>query len=772
MSKESASGMSPYATGGGGVTFERKVAVQYLAHLLVGDGAVEFGRGRRAVSVAFQQDPDHPVDDLVVCAALPDELEPSWEIALEVRRSPNLAQSDEKAQRLFRKYVRALKDAPTDGIERRWGLVVAGSQLHAEQLAELAAIAADQMDASGFFKLIRTPNRFDAGVRRRLEHVERLVARALKDLDGTEPDTKMVRERTWQLLSRLVVLMPRLESLDEKEWAAIENRLIPVARISNLASASQLRDRLVYLVGEYSPRAARVDLTMLRRDAYDVIDSELRRHEQGWRALDHLHEAALDSVSDEIATSDGTHRLRLDRDSAMSALVATVSDSAAVLVSGDSGVGKSALTLLSLTAVSAADSGGAQVLCINLRHVPKLSLDFEDRLGCPFATLLCELSAPLRMLIVDGTDAVTEGMEDAFRYLIEAAVASDVKLVAVASTDSREIVRESLSGRFNAGLADYDVIPLTDAELDQIVRAFPELERLHANPRSREILRRLVVVDLLVRGGPAGIPLSDADAMQEVWSGLVRRRGRSDRGHPDAREIALLRLAEISLSGDERLEAIVGLDPAALAGLRRDGLLQRPPDNPFMIGPDFAHDEVRRYAVARLLLEDRKPTARILSAGAPRWALGAARLACQALLGEPDTSAYPLQGRFNTLQASFDQLVQSGYGARWGDVPGEALVTLADFSEVLRDAWPELRADDYAGLQRIARLVDQRLRKENGTVDHVAIEPIVELLLEDEAPWRLGEYAVDLLRIGCWDMQSSQILLQVIRCASCSVSVS
>ena len=32
-------GMSPYATGGGGVTFERKVAVQYLAHLLVGDGA-------------------------------------------------------------------------------------------------------------------------------------------------------------------------------------------------------------------------------------------------------------------------------------------------------------------------------------------------------------------------------------------------------------------------------------------------------------------------------------------------------------------------------------------------------------------------------------------------------------------------------------------------------------------------------------------------------------------------------------------------------------
>ncbi len=38
---ESSSGTSPYATSGGGVTFERKVAAQYLAHLLVGDGAVE-----------------------------------------------------------------------------------------------------------------------------------------------------------------------------------------------------------------------------------------------------------------------------------------------------------------------------------------------------------------------------------------------------------------------------------------------------------------------------------------------------------------------------------------------------------------------------------------------------------------------------------------------------------------------------------------------------------------------------------------------------------
>ena len=101
-------GMSPYATGGGGVTLERKVAVQYLAHLLVGDGASELGDGRYVVSVAFQQAPGHPVDDLVVSAAHPDELQPSLVLSLGVRRSPKLVLSDESTRKLIRGFVCAV----------------------------------------------------------------------------------------------------------------------------------------------------------------------------------------------------------------------------------------------------------------------------------------------------------------------------------------------------------------------------------------------------------------------------------------------------------------------------------------------------------------------------------------------------------------------------------------------------------------------------------------------------------------------------------------
>ena len=746
---KSALGTSPYATGGGGVTFERRVAVQYLAHLLVGDGASELGDGRYVVSVEFQQAPNCPVDDLVVHAARADESQPSLVLALGVRRSPDLVVSEEPTRMLFRQFVRAVLNAPSDGPERRLCLVVAGPQPHAKQLAKLADLATKQMDAPGFFDLVRTPGRFDAGVRGRLDQIEKLVKGTLHDLGEAEAAPAIVQQRAWQLLARLTVSMPRLESPDETDWSAVANSLTPVARRSDLTAASRLRDRLVALASDYAPKSARVDLTLLRRDAHPMLDPATRRHKRGWQALDHLHHRALASVRDEIKDIDGGRYVRLDRNGAAGELVAAAAGARAVVVTGESGVGKSALALLGVAAESAADPDNLQTQCINLRQVPKLTVEFESTLGCPLPMLLGELSGPQRMLIVDGADAVAEGRTDAFRHLVDAARESDVKVIAITSGDSMQVVRDTLIECFGTDVTKHAVATLTDAEIDEIVRTFTELTRLNTNPRSRELLRRLVVVDLLVRGGVRRVPLNDADAMREVWSGLVRRREMPDRGTPDARELVLLKLADVALSDVrdvEKLDVISRLDPTALAGLRRDGLLRTSHDAPFKIGPEFAHDEVRRYAVARLLLADRSPASKIMTAEAPRWSLAAARLACQELMAESDTAANPLRGRFAALQASFDALVEAGHGARWGDVPGEALLTLGDPGALLRDAWAGLLADDGAGLRRVARLVDQWHRDDNGVVDIVVVEPIITLLLDDDAPWRSGEHVQDLLR--------------------------
>ena len=739
-------GMNPYATGGGGVTLERRVAAVYLAHLLVCDGVAEFGGGCRVVSVAFQQSPAFPVDDLVVSAAPSVDSEPSLVLSLAVRRSPRLVASDQSAQKLIRQFVRAVIEFPTSGPEYRVGLVAAGPKKHPEQLAELAQLAANQKDAAGFFGLLKTPKAFKAHIVGRLDQVEKLVKHALTDLGDAEPDETRVQQLTWKLLANLTVLMPRLETPYEEDWANVVNSVIPVARDRDLAGAVALRDRLFALAGEFASTSARISLPLLRRRVHDLLDAGVRPHDRGWQRLHHLHDRALESVQDEITASDGARRVRLDRSGMAQALFEKVSTSGGVVVAGESGVGKSALAVLSLAARAEADPDTVEVLCVNLRQVPKRTVELDDVLGASLSAVLNDLSEPQRILVIDAADAVDEGMEDAFRYLVDAAQVSGMKVVAVTGIDIRQVVQDILLSRFGTEIDEHVVGPLSDAELDQFAETFPELGSLTASPQARELLRRLVMVDLLVRSEVSGVPLTDADAMRAVWSRLVRRDGRSDRGSPDLREAVMLRLADNLLCGGNTLDAVIGIDDGALAGLRRDGLLRESVDDPFKTGPEFAHDEVRRYAMARLLLAEGAPAEKILEAGAPRWSLGAARLACQALLAEPDTAALPVQGRFISLQASFDALADARNEKRWGDVPGEALLALPDPDELLADAWPELGIDHPSGRSRLARLVDQRHRDGSGWIKVKAVEPIVALMLKDDAPWIAGEYAQKLLR--------------------------
>lgn len=635
-------GSSPYATGGGGVTFERKVAVQYLAHLLTGNSASELGEGRCVVSVAFQQAPALSVDDIVVSATHPGKTAPPLLLALGIRRSPKIFKSNDYTRKLISRFVRAAIEGSPGGQQHLLGLVVSGPQPHAKQLAQLADTAAAQCDPSEFFNLVQTPGKFDSTLRGRLDHLEQLVEHALHDLGVKEADTQIVRERTWQLLSKLKVLMPRLESPDETDWAEVVNGLRAVVPDADPATASLLRDRLVALAGDYSPKAARVDEVMLRRDSHVLLAATTRRHKHGWQILNGLDRRARESVRTEVTEGDGDRSIRLNRDAAARELLEVASGADAVVVSGESGVGKSALAVTGLASIAEAEQDRLQVVCINLRHVPNLIVTLENALGNSLSTCLSELSAPQRVLVIDSADAATEDRGNAFRYLACAARDSDVKVVAVTSIDSIAVVRDVITESFNARIAEYVVPPLNDTEIKKVVETFAELRRIKANPRSREFLRRLVVVDLLVRGQVSGTPLTEADAMNEVWSGLVRRREMSDRGFPDAREAALLRLAQLELGEEERLDVINQIDPAALHGLRRDGLLRSSLQAPFEIGPEFAHDEVRRYAVARLLLAKGNPTSLLRKVGAPRWSLAAARLACQAWLAQPKTAKVPL----------------------------------------------------------------------------------------------------------------------------------
>ena len=416
-----------------------------------------------------------------------------------------------------------------------------------------------------------------------------------------------------------------------------------------------------------------------------------------------------------------------------------------MIVSGESGVGKSALVMDAAAAAVSGDVGETDIVLLNLRQLPQRSFELLSQLGCTVDALLADLSAPRRLLIVDAADAATEGWNDVLAYLVEAARASDVGIIAVTSNEGRRVVHDIVASRLDgAAPASHVVETLNDAQLDEIATRFPSLDRLLGNARSRELMRRLVVVDLLVRSEFSGTPLSDTDAMSQVWAGLVRKHGQQDRGLPDAREQTMLRLAARDLTDSSTVDLARELDATALDGLRRDGLLRSADGNPWQAVPDFAHEEIRRYAVARVLLADGNPAATLMNAGAPRWALSAGRLACQAVLSLPGREDDPIRGRLGRVQAAFDA-VAAVHGARWADLPSEALLTLGDPGPLLADAWPELWTSDEAGLRRLFRIVEQRHR-DGGVVDPVVAEPIVALLLNDATPWRGSDEAANLLR--------------------------
>ena len=297
-------GASPYATGGGGITFERKVAVQFIAHMLAGTAVDEVAGARRVVRVAFQQAPFESADDIVLNTALPDEPSPSLVIAIAVRRAPKLVQSDRNAQKLIRQLVQAVITEPADGPDRRLGLVVAGPQTHVTQLSKLADIAAKQTDSQRFFHLVTTSGKFRASLRSRLDQLCSLVQHALQNLGKSVPARDLVEQRTWQLLTNLVVHMPRLEAPDDTDWTRVADTLTAVVPDAHPAAASSLRDRLAALANDYAPAAAEVDLKTLRRDVHDLLDITKRRH-PGWRTLDGIRTRARDLLHSQVTGPDG-----------------------------------------------------------------------------------------------------------------------------------------------------------------------------------------------------------------------------------------------------------------------------------------------------------------------------------------------------------------------------------------------------------------------------------------------------------------------------------
>ena len=721
-------GANTYSTGGGGVTFAHCVAVTYLASMLTSSRRTETN-DLPVRSLAFQTAPAHPVDDLLVVAGDRDR---DVELAVACRATPHFIPSHTPTVKL----VKSLLDEVAAHPHGHVAVAVAGWKAEWEQVAKLCDIARTNSNANAFHAAMETEGRLSQPIRGRHRHLRQMVLAAL---DETSTDAEVL-ELTWKLLTRLRILGFKLQSPDESDWTAVATSLDGIAAATT--DGVGLRDRLAVNASRYDALGAVVDLNLLRRDTHLLLDAPFTRTKQAWDLLNHYRAVAFGAVRSTLgADTDTAAPLALPftqrRADLATELRRVASEQGALVVTGSSGTGKSALVLSTIADLETSESGAFEAVVVNFRELPNTSVELQHMLGAPIGHVIAELSAPSRVLVIDAADAAVERSAGLLRDLLAAASNAGLGVVAVTADPAAEFVREQLNIGRQQAAQTFAVKPLDDDELAQVARRFPLLRGLLRNLPATSLLRRLVVLDLLSRTGlELDDPMSEWECLELIWSKVVRGDGRPTRGSPQAREEALLTLAATALSGLDAPLASGSLDPIAVDALRADHLLA--PHNTYRQHPQFAHDEVRRYATAIHLVHSGQIVDTLEAAGVSRWALSAVTLACKGHLVEPGRRP---EQTFRDLVWGFKG-VASAHGSRWADVPIEAVLETPAAYECIKTAIDS----EAVGLQLpdVLRVVQQRFSFD-GFVDPSLGTPVARYLIDQDEPWNISKPAFEVL---------------------------
>ena len=675
-----------YSTGGGGFTFERRVAVRYLAAMLSGAPRQELG-DRRVVQVSFQQSSVSPVDDLHVLGKRVGEDEPSLELWVAARRRPSFVQSDASSQQLVKSLVEAAALPEAPGRDRCLVVCVAGFENRAPvQVAQLTDLARDRLSEESFQTALAAAPR---AVGDRFGRLQDLVR---AEVEGSEFST-------WQLLRRLHVVAVRLEPPDEEDWAALLGELESWSRDQTPTGAEALRGHLEHLADQYDPAAAEVNRKRLCRDAHSLLHNNRRLLATAWGELRLLEDEARGYVRSHCGNDPP---VTLPRDAARGEMVKALTSARVLSVTGKSGVGKSALVCSALDNLRSTSSGNFESLYLNLRQLPPNSAALRAAIGAPLDGVFAEMTAPTRLLVIDAADRAAETDDTPLPEIVRCAVGAGVAVCVVSASEASDTVEGLVADAAGQSPKRHSVPALDDDEIRELARTLPILGAMVADHRARGLLQLPAYADLLAQSEVRGAPFSQSAAMDVIWDRRIRGELRRGRGSPDARDQAMRQLALHELNPSDPDQMFASLDALALDGLRRDDILRDSRRSSPL--PVFAHDILRDFAVAKVLTSTGDPVERLKSFNTPRAAIPAARLALESQLQNSPNGVAML----DQLQAACEALVASGASDRWGDLPMEVALRIPESGELLAGSWESLTSGEGTGLRRALRLVAQR----------------------------------------------------------------
>ena len=134
---------------------------------------------------------------------------------------------------------------------------------------------------------------------------------------------------------------------------------------------------------------------------------------------------------------------------------------------------------------------GARSFVISLRDLPATTVETEHVLEAPISAVLAGTEVcSVRLLVVDGAEAVLEGRRGLFTDVVAAALTVGLGVAAVTRNDGERAVLDAMriairsAGRTEQEPARHTVDALTVAEVAQIAEAFPALSGVAQDQRS------------------------------------------------------------------------------------------------------------------------------------------------------------------------------------------------------------------------------------------------------------------------------------------------